>query len=54
MQVAYQQLGKKKKSGIMPDIVGFDEQGRLVKKIETIIRPQYVVEPPYIEGNFEG
>ena len=45
---------KKKKPGIIPDILGFDDQERIVRKVEMAKEPPYLVEPPYIEGNLEG
>jgi len=33
--------------------VGLDYQERTVEKMKRPIRPQYLVEPQYIEGTFE-
>jgi hypothetical protein len=54
LQIAYQQPGNTQKFGISPDIQWFDEWERLAKKVETIFQPQYLVEPPNMEGNLEG
>jgi hypothetical protein len=51
LQVVYQQPEEKKESEFNPDIQGFYEEERLVKKVETIFQPQYLVEPPYMEGS---
>jgi hypothetical protein len=54
MQDAYQQPGGKKKTEISPNIERYYSQERLVKKVETILKPPYVVGPPYLEGITEG
>lgn len=54
MQLPYQPLSEKKKFGIDPDIVRFDELGEISKEGGTFSLPQYLVEPPYMEGIFVG
>jgi hypothetical protein len=44
--------GEKKKVGIKPDMYGLIIKRRYYRKLKQWVGPPYLVEPPYMEGNF--